>query len=344
MFLTLPLLISCYQETVEDQKTAWDNLVTPLSAGLGQQTPPLSMYKRVKTKTDIDTKLKNFTNKVKDENDEGVEVEMAEMEEELRKFHESELEVLRSGGEPLLTCSTCKYVFTTYRGYQGHKCSLRREEGGQEPHYTILEGKDRDTFLESTRFLSDHRKISLCIATRTACRGVFPLIFPKPGNTTLARLEEVGCVGEEAYYNLGPALKDGALLLPASLVLDLPDEGGELYLPQELLTPRPLLKNNCWRSHLLVVEKEEGWLEVRLETPESEDEGVYDLSGDDDSDNDDDESFGPVEGGAGTASATAAGAQSQGQQPSGGVGAQERAPPTARDRQVRLPCSCLLLL
>ena len=269
------------------------------------------MYKRATTKSKLVEQTRYLKKQLgqtgslnNNEGEEEVRSQLETLQEKLKKCHDDELEIVQSGGDAFLTCQNCFYTFSTYRGYQGHQCQLIMPEEVKHKvqHFRVLEGQDREDFLDSTKFLSFHRKLQLCVATRTACRDVFPLVFPRSGDTSTSHLRELGLVGDAAYTLLGRALKDGPVHLPSHLVLDLPDGGGELYLPPSLLTPRTCAEGTSpWRSSMVVSsEEEELWMEVKLpgteEEEEEEDLAEEDLM-DDSEDEDDGQWWGTVEGG-----------------------------------------------
>ena len=279
------------------------------------------------------------------------------MEEELKRFYEDELELLKAGGDPLLTCKHCHHPFASYRGFERHQCKHIQAEGEQVDHYRLLSGADRDSFLHIIDRLTTYKKLQVCITTRTAVKGIFPLLFPSKHDVSTARFgEEIGCMGEAAYSSLRQALKEDALHLPTKLVLDLPDGGGELYLPPSLLTPRP--RTAGWKSRISVIEDPgTDWMIVKAvvdttaklyDTKEEEEEASFvpDLISKADSEDEDNAYFleqlggGPVgaEAGAGAGGAGAGvrgvGAGGGGvPRPSGAVGA-GGANITAEERRV----------
>ena len=269
-----------------------------------------------------------------DEND--LEKKILSVEEELNNFHREELEYLEAGGDPLLTCLHCHFRFGHYNSYKAHKCKYVLDPSIQDKveRFRVLAGKDRENFQESIKFMSKHRQIQCCVATKTACSGVFPLVFPGKGDKIVPMLEEVGLVGREAYTALGRALQDGTLHLPTHMVLSLP-EGGELYLPPAVLTPTACAETTSkWRSTLdIYICLEENTMDLKLPgiDQDEEEEEEDDLL--DDEDDNDGEGFwwGQVGGGDGQAAGAGAGA-------GGGQGRQQgRGRPTDQDREVSHP-------
>jgi hypothetical protein len=217
--------------------------------------------------------------------------EYIEVEKELERFYQEELELVKAGEDPLLTCPHCFFLFSSYHSLTNHKhqCKhrLEEEEAPYVPHYRVLDGHDREQFLRSTDRLSLHRRINIGVSTRTACKGIIPLVFPSRGDTSGSHLAELGLMGPEARTTLRRALQDGGeLYLPDKLVLDLPQGGGQLYLPPSLLTPTA-----SQRQGDIAVERGEDWIKVSL--PEDEDEESEEEDEDDDegltSDSSDDE-------------------------------------------------------
>ena len=290
-----------------------------------------------------------------------------EAEAELGRFQQEELELVKAGEDPLLTCPHCLVVFSSYTSLTKHKTKckhyLKEEETPYVFHYRVLEGRDRDQFLISIERLSLHRRINLCVSTRTACKGVFPLIFPVRGDNSGSHMEELGIMGPDAQLALRRALQDGGeLYLPERLVLDLPESGRQLYLPPSLLTPTA-----SQRQGDITVESEDNWLRVTL--PSSQQEGSEDEDEDenndggftsDSSDDEEDEVWfgqdggGPAGGGSGQPPPSAAGGgqgggRGQMRRAAGRQGAGGRSGiPTREDQQVKsselmtlltLPCS-----
>lgn len=262
--------------------------------------------------------------------------EKERVERELRRFSEEELELVKAGGDPLLTCKHCHYLFMSYRGYEKHNCHhILQPEDGEVEHYQVLEGGDRAEFLRCVDRLSIYKKIQICISTKKAVKGIYPLIFPAKHDVSTARFEEVGCSGEAAYSALRQALREHALHLPRKLVLDLP-LGGELYLPPSFLTPRPRCAG--WRSKIEVLEDVgTNWLFVKAvvdpstplsksEQEEEEAECVPDIFCKEDSEDEDDDELleqlggGPGEVDAGGVGAGVGGAAGGAARPSGAVG------------------------
>ena len=242
--------------------------------------------------------------------------EYMEAEAELGRFQQQELDLVKAGEDPLLTCPHCLVVFSSYNSLTKHKTKckhyLEEEEKPYVPHYRLLEGRDRDQFLISIERLSLHRRLNLCISTRTACKGIFPLIFPVRGDNSGSHLEELGLMGPDARLALRRALQDGGeLFLPKRLVLDLPEGGGHLYLPPSLLTPTA-----SQRQGDITVERGEDWIKVRStedveeesdDEDEDEDDGMTSDSSDEDEDEEDElfwgqEGGGPAGGGGGQTS------------------------------------------
>ena len=219
-----------------------------------------------------------------------------EVEAELHRFYEEELEMVKAGEDPLLTCPHCFSMFSTYSNLMTHKATckhkIEKEDEPYLPHYKVLEGRDRDLFLKSIERLSLHRRINVCVSTRTACKGVFPLIFPSRGGVSASHLQELGLMGPEARTTLRRALVDGGeLYLPEKLVLNLPEGGRQIYLPPSLLTPTASVRQGD-----ITVEREEDWLRVSLDEDdeiedededmdEDEDNGLTSDSSDDEEDN-----------------------------------------------------------
>ena len=228
--------------------------------------------------------------------------EKVNLEKELKRFYDEELELLKAGGDPLLTCKHCHHLFGSFRGYERHSCKhILQPEDGEVDHYRLLTGADRDSFLQTIDRLTTYKKLQVCITTRTAVKGIFPLLFPSKHDVSTARFgEEIGCMGEAAYSSLRQALKEDALHLPTKLVLDLPDGGGQLYLPPSLLTPRARAAG--WRSRVSV-EEDPGtdWMLVKAVVDrsvkmneineEEEDSFVPDFLSKADSEDEDDEEF-----------------------------------------------------
>ena len=205
-----------------------------------------------------------------------------EVEKELERFYQEELELVKAGEDPLLTCPHCFFLFSSYHSLTNHKhqCKhkLEEEEAPYVPHYRVLEGHAMDQFLLTIDRLSLYRKINICVSTKTACKGIFPLIFPSRGDTSGSHLAELGLMGPEARTTLRRALLDGGeLYLPDRLVLDLPKGGGQIYLPPSLLTPTA-----SQRQGDITVEKEEDCIKVSL--PENEEEETEDEDEDEDED------------------------------------------------------------
>jgi hypothetical protein len=234
----------------------------------------------------------------------------------LERFYQEEIELVKSGEDPLLTCPHCYFLFSSYHSLMNHKnkCKhkLTEEEAPFVPHYRVLEGQERDQFLLSIDRLSLYRRINLCVSARIACKGVFPLVFPSGGNTSSSILEELGLMGPEARTTLRRALQDGGeLYWPDKLVLDLPEGGGHLYLPPSLLTP-----TSSQRQGDITVERGEDWIKVCLtedveeesdDEDEDEDDGMTSDSSDEDEDEEDElfwgqEGGGPAGGGGGQTS------------------------------------------
>ena len=277
----------------EREEPIWDSLVTPINLGYDHNVPKPTMYSRCKRKEDIKKKLFGIESELESlgefnlEQEEQQEEELmslqndyTEVEAELHRFYEEELELVKGGEDPLLTCPHCFSMFSTYSNLMTHKGTCKHQLLNEEepciPHYRVLEGRDRDHFLRSINRLSLHRRINVCVSTRTACKGVFPLIFPCRGGVSTSHLEELGIMGPDAYTTLKRALQDGGeLFLPEKLVLDLPEGGGQLYLPPSLLTPTASVKYGG-----ISVEREEDWLRVSL--PEDMDEETEDEDEDED--------------------------------------------------------------
>ena len=256
------------------------------------------MYIRCKTKEDIKKKLFGIECKLESlgelnlEKQEQQEEELmilqedyTKVEEELHRFYKEELELVKAGEDPLLTCPHCFSIFSTYSNLMTHKTNckhtLLKEEEPYLPHYRVLEGRDRDQFLKSIERLSLHRRINVCVSTRTACRGVFPLIFPSRGGVSAPHLQELGLMGPEARTILRRALLDGGeLYLPEKMVLDLPEDGRQIYLPPSLLTPTASVRQGD-----IIVERNEDWLRVSLDE-ETEDDEIEDEDEDQDEDED----------------------------------------------------------
>lgn len=305
------------------EEQAWTDLVTPLTFNFNEKPAPPSQFQRAKVRKNLFDKMEKVAQDItaakkeeKEEDVEKLEDQKKRVRAELKQFHDEELELVKEGGESLLTCRHCHFIFSCYRTYAKHRCHLiRKPEDSDAPHFRLVEGRDMEQFLNSIQYLSPRRRIQACVSTRTACRGVFPLVFPKPGDTSLSVLEEVACVGEQAYTSLYDALRDGELWLPEKLVLDLP-EGGEMFLPPALLTPRQSVK----RPEVALTLEEDDYLHLELaqESPSSEDEDQADEAekednsphtDDEDSGDEEDEDeyegqyWGDVEGGGGQAGA-----------------------------------------
>ena len=278
----------------EKECPTWDDVVTPINLSYENNPIKPTMHKRCNKLEEIKKKLfcvESDLNSLgeKDEKNKGdqeeklmvLQKDYTEVETELRRFYEEELELVKAGEDPLMTCPHCFFLFSSYTSFMNHKgkCKhqLIEEEAPYVPHYRVLEGQDREQFLSSTERLSLHRKINLCVSTRTACKGIFPLLFPSRGNTSSGSiLEELGIMGPEAYITLRRALLDrGELFLPQKLVLDFPEGGGQLYLPPTLLTPTATVKYGD-----ITVEREDDWLRVSL--PENADEESDDEDDDED--------------------------------------------------------------
>lgn len=262
-------------------------------------------------------------------------------EKELQEFYDQQLEVVQAGGPPLLTCRHCHYLFSCYQTFAKHRCQfVRREEDGDVPHFRVVEGRDREAFLHGLERLSPRRQVQVCVATRTACRGVYPLVFPERGNSSLSMLEEVVCVGEAAYSTLYDAVRDGELWLPEKLVLDLP-LGGELFLPPSLLTPHPAVK----RAKLDISLEEDGFLLVDLakvqpvQEEDDDDDALPAEATDKPEDSDDEEDGGDgwwesVEGGGPDQEAQATAPPPQAAVPPAALPPLRPGAPTLQDRQV----------
>ena len=273
------------------------------------------------------------------------------VEKELDRFYQEELQLIKSGEDPLLTCPHCFFLFSSYNSLMNHKnkCKheLKEEDAPYVPHYRVLQGQDRDQFLLSIARLSLHRRINICISTRTACKGVFPLVFPIGGNTSSSILEELGLMGPEARTTLKRALQDGGeLYLPDKLVLDLPEGGGHLYLPPSLLTPTA-----SQRQGDITVERSQDWIKVSLpedveeeseDEDEDEDDGLTSDSSDEEEEEEEgfwgQEGGGPAGGGGGQ---TSPGQQGGGRRPNssrqqaGRRGGGRTGAPTREDQQVK---------
>ena len=288
-------------------------------------------------KAKIESHIKNLEDEFNSgEGDrEELENKILTVEEELSKFHEEELEYLEAGGDPLLTCLHCNYQFAHYTNYKQHKCKYVLDPSIQDKveKFRVVGGKDRERFMESIKFMSKHRQIQCCVATRTACSSVFPLLFPGKGDKSVSMLEEVGLVGKEAYTALGRALQDGTLHLPTHIVLSLP-EGGELYLPPAILTPTVCAEaTSRWRSSLNIdICLEENTMDLKLagidEEEEEEEEEDDLLDDEDEDDNGQGVWWGQVGGGDGQGAGAGAG---------GGGRRQGRGRPTDQDREVSRP-------
>ena len=257
-----------------------------------------TMYIRCKNKEDIKKKLFGIECKLESLGELNLEKQgqqeeelmilqedYTKVEEELQRFYEEELELVKAGEDPLLTCPHCFSILSTYSNLMTHKSTckhqLLKEEEPYLPHYRVLEGRDRDQFLRSIDRLSLHRRINVCVSTRTACRGVFPLVFPSRGGVSSSHLEELGLMGPEARTTLRRALLDGGeLYLPEKMVLDLPEDGRQIYLPPSLLTPTASVRQGD-----ITVERNEGWLRVSLDE-ETEDDEIEDEDEDQDEDED----------------------------------------------------------
>jgi len=316
--------------------------VTPLSLDNIKPEPP-SQFARARARRNLLSQLEEVESE--EQEDMGKLEEKERVRDELQRFYQEELELIKAGGDPLLTCRHCHYLFSCYRSYSKHRCQLiRREEDSDAPHFRVVEGRDRETFLRIMERLSPMRRIQACVSTRTACRGLFPLVFPDRGGASVSWLEEVACVGEQAYTSMYNALRDGELYLPEKLVLDLP-EGGEIFLPASLLTPRQAVK----RAELLITSEEDNFLHVELakekvlieeEADSGDEEEDDDLPGDgtkaeEESDEDEDDGDvwwepvgggGPAQGGQAAAPPVQGGVQPA---PPLGPGA-----PTVQDRRV----------
>lgn len=313
---------------------AWRQ-VTPLDAGLGQKTAS-SMFKRASVKAKIESHVKNLEQQFNGgEGDmEELEKKILSVEEELSKFHKEELMYLEAGGDPLLTCLHCHFQFAHYTSYKQHNCKYIQEPSIKDKveKFRVVAGRDRELFMNSIKFMSKHRQIQCCVATKTACSGVFPLLFPSQGDKSVSMLQEVGLVGKEAYMALGRALQDGTLHLPTHIVLSLP-EGGELYLPPAVLTPTVCAEaTSRWRSSLQINICENTMdIQLPIIDNEEEEEEEDDLLDDEDDDhNGEDVWCGQVGGGDGQAAGAGPAGGGQGRR-------QGRGRPTDQDREVSHP-------
>ena len=271
------MLISPLPHTQVAEGEVQEHLVTPLSV---VEMEEATMRSRDTRKRKLDTKLKFLDHEIKKSCGaaEHIKQEMAEVEEELRIFQEEELGIVTGGGTPLNTCSYCLKQFTTYYRYTTHECKHKRTDDLEVLHFRVLDKEDKEKFLHSLRNLSRYRQIQACIATRTACPGLYPMMFPPHGDSSSSHLEDIGVMGEEAYAVLKKVLNDtpyhGTLHLPTRVVLDLPEEG-HIFLPSSLLLPRPS-KKRPWRQGLFVEleHSQDVWCAVSLqskeEVPESE--------------------------------------------------------------------------
>lgn len=338
--------------SIQEAPASPPDFIPPLDIWSTQQTIIPSMRSRAARKSFLVNKIGNVRKEL-ESNAEEREKELLEekerVEEEIRRFWNEELELVKAGGDPLITCKHCHHMFESYRGYERHKCQhILQPEDGDVEHFEVLTGSDRDEFVRLVDRMSTYKKIQLCICTSKAVKGIFPLLFPSKHDVSTARFAEVGCMGEAAYSSLRQALKEDTLHLPSKLVLDLPDGGGELYLPPSLLTPRP--RTAGWKARISVKEDPDAaWLSVKSEVDTSA--KMYDteeeemdafipdrFSKEDSEDEDDDEFLEQLGGGAGGAGAVGGGSQGGGQgggapRPSGAVGSGGAAI-TAEERRV----------
>ena len=299
MLITVKIKIIFQEKENKNNGTIWDDVVTPINIKFDNNPTTPSMYKRSQNNERIKKKLFGIEcslNSLGELNMEKMEEqeeqlmrmqkEYTEAEAELRRFQQKELELVKAGEDPLLTCPHCLVVFSSYTSLTKHKTKckhyLEEEEKPYVPHYRVLEGWEKDQFLISIERLSLHRRINLCVSTKIACKGVFPLIFPVRGDNSGSHLEELGLMGPDARLALRRALQDGGeLYLPKRLVLDLPEGGRQLYLPPSLLTPTA-----SQRQGDITVESEDEWLGITLPSSQQEE------SEDDDEDEDEDEDGG----------------------------------------------------
>ena len=276
----------------------WDNLITPVNQTYDNQATKPTMYSRCKKKEEIKRKLFGIECELESLGELNLEKprqqveelmvlqeDYTNVEEELQRFYEEEVELVKAGEDPLLTCSHCFSLFSTYSNLMTHKTSckhqLMKEEEPYLPHYRVLEGRDKDQFLRSIERLSLHRRINICVSAKIACKGVFPLLFPSRGGVSASHLQELGLMGPEARTTLRRALLDGGeLYWPEKLVLEMPEDGRQIYLPPSLLTPTASVKQGD-----ITVERNEGWLRVSLDK-ETEDEETEDEDKDEDEDED----------------------------------------------------------
>ena len=343
----------------EKEGPIWDDIVTPIGINYSSSQTKPTMHCRYRTRENIKKKLFDVERKLdsigeydeeneKEQKEELIKTQQnyVEVEKELDRFYQEELELVKAGEDPLLTCPHCFFLFASYHSLTNHKhqCKhkLEEEEALYVPHYRVLEGHARDQFLLTIDRLSLYRKINICVSTRTACKGIFPLIFPSRGDTSGSHLAELGLMGPEARTTLRRALLDGGeLYLPDRLVLDLPKGGGQIYLPPSLLTPTA-----SQRQGDIIVERPPEWIKVSLpedveeeseDEDEDEDDGFTSDSSDEDEDEEDEGFWGQVGGGpaGGGGGQTSPGRPGGGRTPAGRRGGRRTGAPTREDQQVK---------
>ena len=283
MLITVKIKIIFQEKENKNNGTIWDDVVTPINIKFDNNPTTPSMYKRSQNNERIKKKLFGIEcslnslgelsmEKMEEQEEQlmRMQKEYTEAEAELRRFQQKELELVKAGEDPLLTCPHCLVVFSSYTSLTKHKTKckhyLEEEEKPYVPHYRVLEGWEKDQFLISIERLSLHRRINLCVSTKIACKEVFPLIFPVRGDNSGSHLEELGLMGPDARLALRRALQDGGeLYLPKRLVLDLPEGGRQLYLPPSLLTPTA-----SQRQGDITVESEDEWLGITLPSSQQE--------------------------------------------------------------------------